>query len=128
MKLSLRDRLHQLGGLYRRSWQERSVDTNHPLDAVRRHQRRVPGNCAAPIMADNDAPFDTEGVEHADYVRNKLPLGIRFDGSRRVRFAVASLIGCEGAKTGCGERPHLMPPRIPEFRKSVTHHNRIASA
>ena len=79
MKLTLRRRLHQLGWLQRHPRQNRGVDSNDPFDALWRHQRRVPGDRATPVVADNHALGEAERIEQADYVRNQLLLGVHFD-------------------------------------------------
>src|SRR6516165_3911189 len=50
MKLALGHLFHKLGWLQRYPRQERGIDSNHPFDSVGRHQCRVPGDRAAPVM------------------------------------------------------------------------------
>ena len=123
VKSARRHRAHQLGRLHRRARHEWGIDADHALDAIRVHQRRIPRRRAAPVVADDDAFVDAERVEHPDDVGDDLPLGVSLDGLGAIGFAIAALVGRDGAKSCVGERANLMTPGIPEFREAMAHHH-----
>jgi hypothetical protein len=77
-------------------------------------------------MANDYAFFDPHRVEHPDQVGDDLALGVSLGRLRTAGLAVAALVGRDRTQSGARERVHLMTPRVPQFRKSVAHHDRIA--
>ena len=77
-------------------------------------------------MANYHTLGEAEGVEHTNNVSDELMLGVRFDWLRGVGFAVTTLIRSNSAKPRIRQCLHLMAPGIPQFRKAVAHHNRVA--
>src|SRR5690349_21125619 len=112
-------RAHRIGWLYWRARHERSVDPDHPLDAIARHQGGIPRDRAAPIVSDDPAFADSECVEHPDYIADQLTLGVRLDWRRTFGLAVAALIGRDRTKARLRERLHLMAPRVPHLGKAM---------
>src|SRR5882672_8377162 len=128
MEASGGHRAHRIGRLYWRARHEGSVDPDHSLDAVARHQGGIPCDRAAPIVTDDHALADSESVEHPDDIANQLALRVRLDWRGTFGLAVSALVGRNRVKARLRERLHLMAPRVPHLGKAMAQDDRKALA
>ncbi len=110
----------------RRARQERHVhadDAAHPLFMEQRH---MPSDDATTIVAAEDGLLDAECVEQPGHVAGQMLDVVLIHGGGPVRQAVAALIWRQHTIAGIRQRRNLMTPRVSEFRKAVTEHDRDA--
>ncbi len=88
-------------------------------ETVRTHQRRIPGEDAAPVVADKNRLLFTEHVEHAHQVSDEVQQRIRFDSIGLVGLAVSSQVEGDDVVASFGQRGELVPPGIPKLREAV---------
>lgn len=68
---------------------------------------------------------ETECVENCEEISEKVREGGLVGLWRRVRKAVASVIGGNGSEAGAGEGDHLVAPRVPYLREAVEEYDDV---
>ena len=95
---------------------------------VRPHQRRMPGDRRAPVMADDHGALLAERLDQRDHVADSVQDGVGGDVVRRAAAAEAAHVGRDRAEAGLGERDQLVAPRVPQLRPAMAHQHQRARA
>jgi hypothetical protein len=69
-----------------------------------------------------------ERIDQSHHVSDQMEKGVSVDLFRPVRLAVAAHVRRDRVVSGLAQRPQLMTPRIPGFRKTVTQDDERAAA
>ena len=80
----------------------------------------------APVMTDDDRFFLPEGMDQTDYVSNQLENIVGFNGFRTIGFSVPPLVRSNSVIPRFSQGRKLMPPGVPQFRKSMAHNDQGA--
>ena len=107
---------------------KRYAQADNRPKAVRTEQGAVPGNGAAPVVADNDRGRLSQGIEYAHHVADEVEQGVLVHSLRLFRQAIASHVGGDRPEARVAKRLQLVPPRIPGLRKAMTEQNERTSA
>ncbi len=93
------------------------------MEPLRNEERRVPGERAAPVVADDVgarlALFAGEEADEALEVAEQRLDPVGAYAARLLGQVVPAQVGRDGAEARGGERRDLVPPRVPEFGKAV---------
>jgi hypothetical protein len=85
-----------------------------------------PGDCAAPIMADEMQRLAAQVFVERDHVGDEFVERIPLNASRFVALIVAATVRCDDVISDCRERTDLVTPPVPELRKPVEKDNLCA--
>ena len=88
----------------------------------------MPGDRRAPVVPDNQRALLAERRNERDHVADIVEDRVGGDILRRGGAAKAAHVGRNRAKPDCGERDHLVAPRIPNLRPAMAqqHHRAMA--
>ena len=104
--------VEQAGGM-------RHVEDDQPLDAPRMPEGGVPGDGAAPVVADQHRPSYPGGVDEARDVVDQVGQRIVLHGGRARRPAVTAKVRRPGPVAEPGEQRELVAPREGQLREAV---------
>src|SRR3989442_14588382 len=105
----------------------RHIDDNDLLKILGMRQCKRPCDTTAPIVSNEYEPFVSEMFSECAHIRDQIVYAILFDVGGFGGEIIASHIGSDRevitAKLG-----KLIPPCIPEFRKTVQEHDHLPLA
>jgi hypothetical protein len=82
-------------------------------------EREIPGEDAAPVVADYLCTAGAEPVDERSHVGDERLDSVGADAARLLREPISTQVRRDGPKAGGGERGKLVVPRVREFRKAV---------
>ena len=102
----------------------RNTQARNGRENIRPEQRRVPGDRAAPVMADDGGALFAECRHQRDHVADIVEDGVGADIRRRGSASKPAHIGRHDMEARGRDGRDLMPPGIRKFRPAMTKHNK----
>src|SRR5262249_4119855 len=106
--------------------QERHAEQGDGAEKIRPKDRGHLRNPRAPVMADDDRRFTTQRIDEPNEVARQLENVIGLNFAWTSALPIAAHIGRKSVEGGICQSAELMAPRVPRFRKAVTHQDERA--
>ena len=97
-------------------------------DPVGMQQCGVPHHHGAPVVADEHRLLQADLIQQGDEIAGQRVDVVVLDGVGAAGAAVPALVGGEHVVAGLRENRDLVPPRIRQFRESVSQHDKGRTA
>src|SRR5262249_6262021 len=119
IELSVIGSRHHAGRLHHTARPKGDAKTDDRAKAIGAHERCLPSNSSAPVVADDKRARRLQSVEHADHVADQMEDRVLVNSFRLIAHTIAAHIRGNGMKTCCRKAIDLVTPRIPRFWEAV---------